>query len=128
MKKKIAFALLLGMSMNLQAKTTVFPGGGESDEVINLVTSRIETDGSLTLSVDVIDSLSTIEVGITGDIQGWATLALTNSKGEEVFFQLIEDSHTPLSISIPTENLKTGFYFVQLDWEQEIRILKIRID
>ena len=99
-------------------------GNGIKDKVV----SKIETNTNLQLVVEHIDSLRTISIDVSGDINGWATLALTNSKGEEVYFKLIEDSHMPVKFMVSTQGLKPGFYFVQLDWEQEIRILKIRID
>lgn len=123
MKKRIVLVAMLGMMFSLNAANGDEGGG----EVKNSVSSRIQTSDDLQLSVQVIDSLDVVEVDITGHIMKWATLVLTNTKGEEVYFKLIEDLHSPLSLKISTENLKPGFYFIQLDCEQEIRILKIRI-
>ncbi len=123
MKKRIVLVAMLGVMFSLNAANGDEGGGG----VKNSVSSRIQTSDDLQLSVQVIDSLDMVEVDITGDIMKWATLVLTNTKGEEVYFKLIEDLHSPLSLKISTEDLKPGFYFIQLDCEQEIRILKIRI-
>jgi len=122
MKKRIVLVAMLGMMLSLHAAN-----GEEGGGIKNAVSSRIQTSDGLHLSVQVIDSLDVVEVEITGHIMKWATLVLTNTKGEEVYFKLIEDLHSPLSLKISTEDLKPGFYFVQLDCEQEIRILKIRI-
>lgn len=121
--KKVVSRILIFVSLFCNS-AFASNGNGLKDKVV----SKIETNTNLHLVVEHIDSLKMMCIDVSGDINGWATLALTNSKGEEVYFKLIEDSHMPMKFLVSTEDLKPGFYFVQLDWEQEIRILKIRID
>ena len=115
--------VVIVLAVTLLSGNLLFAAEGKGNQVREYTIHPDE----YTVDLMVDDNQSLLHVMINGQVQEEMLISLINVRGQEAYYDSLDQLNDPYSTTIDLSQLNKGLYYFKIDCGDEIRLIKITI-